>query len=1360
MNRTILTVAGVFSASSLLLVDSAIKGTALLVLAAVVAIILRRDSAATRHLVWLLAIVAMLAVPALSAMLPQWRVLPGWVLPGWAGISPQPVVVDISPPLIATTSVGAVELPQHAEPLEIEQPSATAYQPAAVLPASRPALAAPQDIPAKVAWSWNWLNTLPLVWGVGFGALMLRLLVARWILWNTERQGTVIGSARQPAKITHDPILAALHAATLQLRMRRPVTLLIHPEKTIPMVWGILRCRLLLPVTARQWTSEQLNSVLLHELAHIKRRDTIAQLLEQIACALHWFNPLVWFAAWRLHVERERACDDLVLASGVRPSAYAGHLLEVVTGLSSGHWTQPCGLAMARQSSLEGRLAAVLGKNLDRRSVSVAIAGIALATAVSIAVPIAMLGAADDRDAKAAAELEKKIAAVLPQALGDATPVKDEPKDAKSKALFESWKSGARTNGMIPGGRIGEMAASLKTYMDLNAGTEAATKCESVFKKCDATRDWTPAEAAALLDEIEVAAPSRAEWAMRTNIERQIHPGKPLPAELKDAPWGSPEAQGQQLDASSVALRGLRFAWLLEPREGTQPLDRVMKSRVLFHNTGKIPVCFATENWIQSGGHTAKDASGKDIKVWAVSRMGLRTRMIFRLAPGEYAEVEGHGAGVGSHETSSEKSIYKVGCWIEAKEGDVVTFTPGKVPVSFQTWQNNEGRKDSATVWREMIAGRIAQESPMPAAVADREQLLRRVTKDLLGTAPTAEEIATFANDNGPDALAKLTARLQIRASAAHFAGELSGGTTKFRVTAAVPKKDQPQQGVKLQPATEEKLEWGEPVNGLRLALAWPPTLGEPAVGEVPDFYLAVQNVSTKPLRLYTMADAPDMRQLTIKTAGVIQSAIVNRDPSGTDLTLQPREVVFVRLFPEQATQRPDLPPHGSLIASGVRQSPAMRVRADMVISKAPGVAWTGKLSTPDTRAGVGSEAPKNRKAQQLFKEWLSHARLNGKIPGGFVARLGERVQEFVRANAADPAGAASAQRMEPLISRLGLLPPPAPQRDWQPTEASALLNDIAAVSDAPLSVMLEEIAAGKIQHGLTWHKELEGAPWGEPVSNGLRTASVIGLGVISKLRYVDWVGNVVTQGVEKAGPAASTAVASLHLGTPLGCRILIHNAGKEPVVFRTRSWHHIEPSAKDVQGMEIGVESVTRFTRAPLMTWRLEPGRYIELSSPGFGLGKYGFHHFRNEDITTWIGAKEGDAVTLLPGPLPLNDWNEPTALDGQPRWWLDFIRARLHLATPLPDDAAERKALLRRAMGDLFIQGTDPTDEEYAAFVGDKSPQALTSVAERLFHRAGVHAWAGPLTSGPTKFRVLAADPDAAKKFGVPKPATEKPR
>src|SRR5262249_11453331 len=175
------------------------------------------------------------------------------------------------------------------------------------------------DIAASTVRSRNWLDALPLVWALGFAALILRLMAARLMLWNTERQGTIIWSSSQLAKATSDPIATALHAACLQLGIGRPVTLLIHPDKTIPVVWGILRSRLLLPAAARHWSAEQLRSVLLHELAHVKRRDMTVQLLAQLACALHWFNPLVWFAAWRLGVERERACDDLVLAGGVRP---------------------------------------------------------------------------------------------------------------------------------------------------------------------------------------------------------------------------------------------------------------------------------------------------------------------------------------------------------------------------------------------------------------------------------------------------------------------------------------------------------------------------------------------------------------------------------------------------------------------------------------------------------------------------------------------------------------------------------------------------------------------------------------------------------------------------------------------------------------------------------------------------------------------------------------------------------------------------------------------------------------------------------------------------------------------------------
>ena len=210
-------------------------------------------------------------------------------------------------------------------------------------------------------------------------------------------KGTVLCPSSQSAKADHDPIVVALEAACFQLGIRRPVALLIHPEKTIPMVWGVFRCRLLLPAAARHWGGEQLRSALLHELAHVKRRDMMGQLLAQIACALHWYNPLVWFAAWRLGVERERACDDLVLASGVRPSAYAGHLLDVVTrlrplaGRGRAVWSWPENHRWkAASSPCSARTATVAGCRRRWRQSP-------WQSTVGVAVPFAMLRAADEK---------------------------------------------------------------------------------------------------------------------------------------------------------------------------------------------------------------------------------------------------------------------------------------------------------------------------------------------------------------------------------------------------------------------------------------------------------------------------------------------------------------------------------------------------------------------------------------------------------------------------------------------------------------------------------------------------------------------------------------------------------------------------------------------------------------------------------------------------------------------------------------------------------------------------------------------------------------------------------------------------
>src|SRR4030095_8597368 len=91
---------------------------------------------------------------------------------------------------------------------------------------------------------------------------------------------------------------------------------------SMPLTFGLLQSRVLLPSDADAWPHERRRAVLMHELSHVERHDCLTQALAQLACALYWFHPLVWLAAHRMRVERERACDDRALAAPMRASEY------------------------------------------------------------------------------------------------------------------------------------------------------------------------------------------------------------------------------------------------------------------------------------------------------------------------------------------------------------------------------------------------------------------------------------------------------------------------------------------------------------------------------------------------------------------------------------------------------------------------------------------------------------------------------------------------------------------------------------------------------------------------------------------------------------------------------------------------------------------------------------------------------------------------------------------------------------------------------------------------------------------------------------------------------------------------------
>jgi beta-lactamase regulating signal transducer with metallopeptidase domain len=124
-------------------------------------------------------------------------------------------------------------------------------------------------------------------------------------------------------------ILAETREAALTLGMSVPPEVRMARFRIMPAACGLLRGTVYLPEDALKWTTEQLRMVLLHELAHLKRRDPGMQALAHLACAMHWFNPLVWMLHRTWLKEREMACDALVLSTGVAPRGYALHLLDI-----------------------------------------------------------------------------------------------------------------------------------------------------------------------------------------------------------------------------------------------------------------------------------------------------------------------------------------------------------------------------------------------------------------------------------------------------------------------------------------------------------------------------------------------------------------------------------------------------------------------------------------------------------------------------------------------------------------------------------------------------------------------------------------------------------------------------------------------------------------------------------------------------------------------------------------------------------------------------------------------------------------------------------------------------------------------
>ncbi len=354
------------------LLDLAVRATVVLLLAWIAASLLRRASAATRHLVWSAAIAGVLALPLLGAALPAWRVR---LMP--PASAPEPVAQRRELPR-ATLPPSQDNLPNTAG-WRSAAGAATTPQAAATSPVS----AGPGAVARLTRIVRRWLTT-ERVLGVAWVSLAL-LLLARLAVANAR-----VAVWRRSARAVEDGRwLALLGRLAREYGVGRPVVLLESEAADVPVTWGVIYPVVLLPAAANDWDDERRAAVLTHELAHVKRFDAFTQMLGQIALALLWFHPMVWLAVRRMRLEREHACDDFVLVAGARASRYADDLLQFARDLRRPAVPAAAALAMARRSELEGRLLAILDPATRRSGVRRARAFLLVCGVLALAAPLA-----------------------------------------------------------------------------------------------------------------------------------------------------------------------------------------------------------------------------------------------------------------------------------------------------------------------------------------------------------------------------------------------------------------------------------------------------------------------------------------------------------------------------------------------------------------------------------------------------------------------------------------------------------------------------------------------------------------------------------------------------------------------------------------------------------------------------------------------------------------------------------------------------------------------------------------------------------------------------------------------------------
>ncbi|MEI4505729.1 M56 family metallopeptidase [Sphingopyxis sp. CCNWLW253] len=309
----------------------------------------RSRSAGERSMIAHAGLMALLALPAAILLLPQWAPLPA----SWSFEPAAPIVQT------ATTGGSAID----------PAPAATSVPVVVEGAGSTPIV-------------FSWSDLAPFLYLVPLALLsgVMALAVVRLFAMRGRAEILVERSW-----------LSALAEAQRRMGFKHGTALLVSNELRSPISWGVLRPTIVLSPKAVAASGEA-EAIIAHELAHVARLDWAKLLGARVACAVFWFNPLVWVLARESHQLREEAADDAVLMADINGPDYATLLVGAARHDNQGALLAAHGVAPGKDS-LKRRITRVLDGSLKRGPASASWILMSLVVLAGVTAPLAAFSA-------------------------------------------------------------------------------------------------------------------------------------------------------------------------------------------------------------------------------------------------------------------------------------------------------------------------------------------------------------------------------------------------------------------------------------------------------------------------------------------------------------------------------------------------------------------------------------------------------------------------------------------------------------------------------------------------------------------------------------------------------------------------------------------------------------------------------------------------------------------------------------------------------------------------------------------------------------------------------------------------------